>query len=61
VGLSIGNSRRWTGLRINFQDRAVERVDGVNVTIWNAKDNDAMVVNGLALGIAGPVGGRFNG
>jgi hypothetical protein len=61
VGLSIGNSRRWAGLRINWQDNAVDRVDGINVTLWNAKHNEDMEVNGLALGVAGPVGGRFNG
>ncbi|HEY6223636.1 MAG TPA: hypothetical protein VIW26_07625, partial [Gemmatimonadales bacterium] len=61
VGLSIGNSRRWTGLRINFQDNQVERVDGVGITIWSAKDNEGMELRGLALGLAGPVGGRFTG
>ena len=35
IGLSIGNSRRWAGLRINFQDNRVERVTGVGVTIWS--------------------------
>ena len=61
VGLSIGNSRRWAGLRVNWQDNAVDQVNGVNVTLWNAKHNEDMEVNGLALGVAGPVGGRFNG
>lgn len=61
IGLSIGNSRRWTGLRLNFQDQAVNRVAGVNFTIWSAKHNETMRVDGLALGLAGPVGGRFNG
>ncbi|MGE5742962.1 MAG: hypothetical protein ACM368_03460, partial [Gemmatimonadota bacterium] len=61
VGLSIGNSRRWTGLRINFQDNGVERVNGINLTIWNAKHNETMELNGVALGLAGPVGGTFNG
>ena len=61
VGLSIGNSRRWTGVRINFQDNQVEQVNGIGITIWNAKHNEAMVENGLALGLIGPVGGRFTG
>ncbi|HET7249067.1 MAG TPA: hypothetical protein VFI79_04420, partial [Gemmatimonadales bacterium] len=61
VGLSIGNSRRWTGVRINFQDNQVERVNGIGVTIWAAKYNEGMELNGLALGLAGPVGGRFTG
>jgi len=61
AGLSIGNSARWTGLRLNFRDHAVERVNGVNLTIWPATANSKMVMNGLALGVTGPVGGRFSG
>ncbi|HSD31465.1 MAG TPA: hypothetical protein VLB49_06115 [Gemmatimonadales bacterium] len=61
VGLSIGNSRRWTGLRINFRDNAVEQVNGLNLTIWAPQHNETMVLNGVAVGIAGPVGGTFNG
>jgi hypothetical protein len=34
VGLSLGNSIRWTGLRINLRDRYVERVNGINLTLW---------------------------
>ncbi|MGH7700801.1 MAG: LA_2272 family surface repeat-containing protein [Gemmatimonadales bacterium] len=33
-GLSIGNSARVNGLRINFQDHRLERVNGVNLTFW---------------------------
>ena len=61
VGLSIGNSRRWTGVRINFQDNQVEQVNGIGITIWAAKNNEDMVSNGLSLGLSGPVGGRFTG
>ena len=32
-GISIGNSRNFTGLRINFRDRDVERIRGVNITL----------------------------
>ncbi len=28
-GLSIGNSHRWNGLRINFMDRHVEQINGI--------------------------------
>jgi hypothetical protein len=61
TGLSIGNSARWNGLRLNFLDHAVEQVNGVNLTIWSAEHNETMVMNGLALGITGPVGGEFRG
>ena len=33
-GLAIGDKPRMTGLRINFRDRALEEVTGVNITIW---------------------------
>ncbi len=61
TGVSFGNSRSWNGLRINWQDNAVEQVNGITLTLWTAKHNEDMVVNGFALGVAGPVGGRFNG
>ena len=52
VGLAIGDIPRVTGLRLNFRDRNLERVDGVNVTIWdpyrNARHSE---VRGLALGL----------
>src|SRR6476620_10277821 len=51
VGLSIGDSRRVTGLRINYRDRRMERVDGVNITLWSPYRDNHGVVNGLALGI----------
>ena len=31
-GLSIGNSKNFTGLRINFSDRQVEKINGLNIT-----------------------------
>ena len=33
-GIAIGDVPRVTGLRINYRDRHLERVDGVNATIW---------------------------
>ena len=33
VGISIGDSRRVTGLRINYRDRRMEEVNGVNITV----------------------------
>lgn len=59
-GLSIGNSAKFTGLRINFRDRQVEQIDGVNITLWSAKNNDSAVVNGLSLGLM-PEAGELNG
>lgn len=51
VGLSIGDSRRATGLRINFRDRRMEEVNGVNVTVWSPYRENRGVVRGLAVGL----------
>src|SRR5512135_524483 len=60
-GLSFGNSRNFTGLRFNFRDSRVERITGVNVTLWRPKKDDKdAVVTGLSLGL-GPGGGRLRG
>ena len=52
TGLSIGDSRFVRGIRLNFRDRNLDRVDGINATIWYPFD-DARggVVKGLALGV----------
>jgi hypothetical protein len=51
-GISIGNSKEFNGLRINFSDSRVYRINGINVTLWKPmKDNEDAVVQGLSLGI----------
>jgi hypothetical protein len=59
-GLSIGNSSRFSGVRINFRDRYVEQINGVNITLWAAKDNKSAVVNGLSIGVM-PEAGELKG
>src|SRR5437667_6324389 len=63
VGISLGNSARWTGLRINFRDRGVRQVNGINLTLWKAAKNANRYaeINGLAVGLVGPEGGRLTG
>ena len=51
VGLSIGDSRRWTGLRMNYRDSRLDEVKGVNLTLWYPHENGAGDVNGLAIGL----------
>ena len=58
TGLSIGDSRFVRGIRLNFRDRNLERVDGINATIWTPYDPADGVVNGLALGV--PVTGAYD-
>ena len=52
VGLSIGDSRLLTGIRLNFRDRHMERVTGINATIWSPhEDARGGEVVGLAVGL----------
>jgi hypothetical protein len=58
VGLAIGDKPNMTGLRINFRDRYLRQVNGVNVTLWQPYTPATGVVNGLAIGL--PVTGAKN-
>lgn len=52
TGLSIGDSRIVRGVRLNFRDREMQSVTGINATIWGPyKDARGGVVKGLALGL----------
>ena len=51
VGVSIGDSREVTGLRLNFRDTRLERVDGINLTVWKPAKSSHGRVRGLALGL----------
>jgi hypothetical protein len=57
VGLSVGDSRRVTGLRLNFRDTRLDRVNGINATIWHPEEGGAGDIHGMALGIPS-TGGR---
>ena len=60
-GISFGNSKRFTGLRFNFRDSRVEKITGINVTLWQPKkDNKESIVHGLSLGLM-PGGGELRG
>ncbi len=60
VGLSLGNSARWNGIRINLSDRAVREVNGLNVTLWKPRENRFAVYRGIGVGLA-PYGASFTG
>lgn len=51
AGLSIGDSRFIRGVRINFRDRNLRRVEGVNITVWSPYEPALGVVKGLAIGL----------
>jgi hypothetical protein len=51
VGISIGNSPLLTGLRLNWRDENVVRINGINVTLWTPGSSPRGEVNGLSLGL----------
>ena len=61
TGLSFGNSTRHNGLRLNLKDYALERINGVNVTLWVPADDVGGEVNGLAAGLFYPEAARIHG
>lgn len=67
-GISIGNSKTFTGLRFNLADEEVKVVRGINATLFNWPDHydqpyavTAERMDGLALGLMGPRAGEING
>ena len=61
VGISIGDSRRVTGLRINYRDRRMEEVNGINITAWVPYEQNRGTVRGLALGLPATGAHRLDG
>ncbi len=53
-GISFGNAARFNGLRFNLSDAGLDRINGVNITLWKPGKPVTGTVNGLALGIVGP-------
>jgi len=50
-GISFGNSKNFAGLRFNYRDHQVNKITGINVTLWDSYENEHAVVNGISLGI----------
>lgn len=51
-GISIGNSSVFNGIRLNFADKYVEQINGLNVTLWiGLGKNQQARVNGISLGV----------
>ena len=60
-GISIGNSKRINGMRLNLVDSGVERINGLNLTFWKPKDNPYAVMNGFTFGLVAPAAKKING
>jgi hypothetical protein len=52
-GIGFGNLKRFTGIRLNFIDRGLEKVTGINVAMWKPKRDSAGsgTINGVAIGL----------
>jgi hypothetical protein len=51
AGISFGNSKVFNGLRFNIRDRQVQKINGMNITFWKAKENKDAQVNGVSFGL----------
>ncbi|HXD22804.1 MAG TPA: hypothetical protein VN613_05540 [Gemmatimonadaceae bacterium] len=59
--LSIGNYPSVNGLRLNFRDSDLGRVNGANVTVWSPYEPASGTVKGLALGLPVTGAGEIDG
>jgi hypothetical protein len=59
--ISIGNYPRVDGVRINFRDRALDRVRGLNLTVWQPHEPGTGTVSGFALGLPMTGAGEITG
>jgi hypothetical protein len=64
-GLALGNVPRVNGVRINWRDRYLEQVNGLNITLWHPidlpRDAPGGTVNGISLWLFAPAADRMNG
>ncbi len=53
AGIGFGNLPIFSGLRFNFRDKNIEKVNGINVTAWQPKSEEDQTgtVNGISLGL----------
>ena len=61
VGIAIGDKPEMTGLRLNYRDRNLREITGINATIWAPHDPAEGVVNGVAIGLPTTGAGTING
>jgi hypothetical protein len=61
VGISFGNSTTFSGLRFNFIDRKIERINGVNFTVWHPSDEEEITgsIHGLSVGLPMAYGSAY--
>ena len=52
-GLSFGNSTEFSGLRFNWRDHDLQRIDGITVSFWAPDKHPTGTIRGLSLGLCG--------
>ena len=60
-GISIGNSARHSGLRFNWSDDGIEKINGLNVTLWVPGEPLSGTMNGVGIGLGVMGAGEING
>lgn len=52
-GIGFGNLTKFTGVRFNYKDKNVDRINGINVTIWqnDLEEEQTGTMTGIALGL----------
>jgi hypothetical protein len=61
AGLAIGPIPRVDGLRINWADRELDLVRGVNLTLWRPRSTVGGTVRGLSVGVISPRARKLEG
>ena len=52
-GISFGNSVKFTGLRLNVIEKNIEKINGIDLSVYQAKDEELHTgtVNGISIGV----------
>ncbi len=60
-GLSFGNSTRFNGIRFNIIDKDIEKINGINISVWGHKESGRQTgtVNGISIGLPAAMGTEY--
>lgn len=60
-GISIGNSPKFNGIRLNFRDHRLEQIRGLNLTLWKPEKNGRGRIDGVGVGAYGSGAAELRG
>jgi hypothetical protein len=57
-GLSFGNSTDFNGIRFNIIDKDINKINGINFSVWGHKESERQTgsVNGISIGLPAAMG-----